>query len=91
VQGSSSGGSNAVTIQYKEYGVRVGFRPVVLGDGAIRLTASPEVSDLSTAGAVTVQGFSVPALVTRKAETTIELKSARRSPWPGCSSIRMKL
>ena len=73
----ASGGSNAVTIQYKEYGVRVGFRPVVLGDGAIRLTASPEVSDLSTAGAVTVQGFSVPALVTRKAETTIELKSGQ--------------
>lgn len=75
--GSGGGGSNAVTIQYKEYGVRVAFHPIVLGDGAIRLTASPEVSDLSTAGAVTIQGFTVPALVTRKAETTIELKSGQ--------------
>ena len=79
VQGSSGGGggSNAVTIEYKQFGVRVSFRPVVLGDGAIRLTASPEVSDLSDAGAVTIQGFRVPALVTRKAETTLELKSGQ--------------
>ncbi len=77
IQGSSSGGSNAVTIEYKEFGVRVSFRPVVLGDGAIRLTAAPEVSDLSDAGAVTIQGFRVPALVTRKAETTLELKSGQ--------------
>jgi pilus assembly protein CpaC len=75
VQGS--GASNAVTIQYKEFGVRVAFRPVVLGDGAIRLTATPEVSDLSTAGAVTIGGFSVPALITRRAETTLELQSGQ--------------
>ena len=77
VQGSSTGGASAVTIEYKEFGVRVAFRPVVLGDGAIRLTASPEVSDLSDAGAVTIQGFRVPALITRRAETTLELKSGQ--------------
>jgi len=78
VQGGGGGAAgNAVTIQYKEYGVRVSFRPVVLGDGGIRLTAAPEVSDLSDAGAVTIQGFRVPALVTRKAETTLELKSGQ--------------
>jgi pilus assembly protein CpaC len=78
VQGGTGGGAgNAVTIQYKEYGVRLTFRPVVLGDGAIRLTAAPEVSDLSDAGAVTIQGFRVPALITRKAETTLELKSGQ--------------
>jgi pilus assembly protein CpaC len=75
--GAGGGGTNAVTIEYKEYGVRVSFRPVVLGDGTIRLTASPEVSDLSDTGAVTIQGFRVPALVTRKAETTLELKSGQ--------------
>jgi len=75
--GGGGGATNAVTIQYKEYGVRVSFRPVVLGDGAIRLTTAPEVSDLSDAGAVTIQGFRVPALVTRKAETTLELKSGQ--------------
>jgi pilus assembly protein CpaC len=78
VQGSSGGGAtNAVTIQYKQYGVSVTFRPVVLGDGTIRLTATPEVSDLSDTGAVTIQGFRVPALVTRRAETTLELKSGQ--------------
>jgi len=78
VQGGGGGtGGNAVTIQYREYGVRVAFRPVVLGDGAIRLTAAPEVSDLSDAGAVTIQGFRVPALITRKAETTLELNSGQ--------------
>lgn len=75
--GGGGGGNNAVTIEYKEYGVRVSFRPVVLGDGGIRLTAAPEVSDLSDAGAVTIQGFRVPALITRKAETTLELKSGQ--------------
>lgn len=75
--GGAGGGTNAVTIEYKEYGVRVSFRPLVLGDGTIRLTAAPEVSDLSDTGAVTIQGFRVPALVTRKTETTLELKSGQ--------------
>jgi len=79
VQGSSGGGGggNSVTIQYREYGVRVAFRPVVLGDGTIRLHAAPEVSSLSDVGAVVISGFSVPALITRKAETTLELNSGQ--------------
>ena len=79
VQGSSggAGGGNSVTIQYKEYGVRVAFRPVVLGDGTIRLNAAPEVSNLSDVGAVVISGFRVPALVSRKAETTLELNSGQ--------------
>ena len=79
VQGSSGGvgGGNAVTIQYKEYGVRVTFRPVVLGDGTIRLNTAPEVSNLSDVGAVVISGFRVPALVSRKAETTLELNSGQ--------------
>jgi pilus assembly protein CpaC len=76
VQGSS-GGSNSISIQYKEYGVRVTFRPVVLGDGTIRLNTAPEVSNLSDVGAVTISGFRVPALVSRKAETTLELNSGQ--------------
>lgn len=75
--GGGAGAGNAVTIEYREYGVRVSFRPVVLGDGSIRLHAAPEVSDLSDAGAVIIQGFRVPALVTRKAETTLELNSGQ--------------
>ena len=79
VQGGSggAGGSSSVTIQYREYGVRLLFQPVVLGDGTIRLHASQEVSDLTSVGAVTIEGFEVPALLTRKAETTLELKSGQ--------------
>ncbi|MHC4323186.1 MAG: type II and III secretion system protein family protein, partial [Planctomycetota bacterium] len=71
------GSSSAITIQYKEYGVRVSFMPVVLGDGTIRLQVAPEVSSLSDVGAVTLEGFSVPALITRKGETTVELNSGQ--------------
>jgi Flp pilus assembly secretin CpaC len=79
VQGTGGGaaGGNAVTIQYKEYGVRLAFQPTVLGNGSIRLHAIPEVSSLSTSGAVTISGFTVPALLTRRSETTLELKNGQ--------------
>ncbi len=79
VQGSSGGlsTSNAVTIEYKEFGVRLRFRPVVLGDGGIRLFAAQEVSELTDVGAVVIQGFSIPALITRRGEATLELKSGQ--------------
>lgn len=75
--GGGAGGGTSVSIEYRQYGVSLAFRPVVLGDGTIRLTTAPEVSDLSDVGAVTIQGFRVPALVTRKAQTTLELKSGQ--------------
>ena len=77
LQSGGGGGGNAITIQYKEFGVRLSFRPVVLGDGAIRLRAMQEVSQLTNVGAVVVQGFEVPALVTRRAEATLELQSGQ--------------
>jgi len=76
--GAGTGAGNAITIEFKEYGVRLSFRPLVLGDGTIRLHASQEVSELTTGvRAVVIQGYEVPALVTRKAETTLELKSGQ--------------
>ena len=72
-----TGGGTSVTIEYKEYGVRLSFRPIVLGDGTIRLYAAPEVSDISNIGAIDFGGVQVPSLVTRKAETTLELKSGQ--------------
>lgn len=75
--GAGVGGGTAVTIEYKEFGVRLSFCPVVLGDGSIRLSTAPEVSDLTDVGAVVVEGFRIPALVTRKAQTTLELKSGQ--------------
>ncbi len=67
----------AVSIEYKEYGVSLAFTPIVLADGRISMRVRPEVSELSDAGAVTLNGFTVPALTTRRAETTVELGSGQ--------------
>ena len=76
VQGGLQG-TTAISIEYKEYGVGLTFRPTVLGNGAIRLYVAPTVSSLTDVGAVTVQGFTIPALTIRKAETTLELYSGQ--------------
>ena len=69
------GGANisTVTIQFKEFGVRLNFTPTVTSSGKIRLKVKPEVSALDFTNAVTIGGFFVPALSTRRAETEIEL------------------
>jgi pilus assembly protein CpaC len=67
----------AVTVEYKQYGVGLAFTPVVLADGRISMRVRPEVSQLSEAGAVKLNGFTVPALTTRRAETTVELGSGQ--------------
>lgn len=77
VQGSVVGGGSTVTVQYKEFGVRLKFRPEVLGEGRLRLEVSPEVSELSEIGAVQVSGFKIPSVVTRRSSTTVELGSGQ--------------
>ena len=73
-----SQGNNAVTIEYKQYGVGLAFTPIVLGDGRISMRVRPEVSQLDAANGITVPGnFRIPALVTRRAETTVELGSGQ--------------
>jgi pilus assembly protein CpaC len=72
-----SQGNNAVTIEYKQYGVGLAFTPVVLADGRISMRVRPEVSQLDSANGVTLNGFTVPALITRRAETTVELGSGQ--------------
>ena len=74
---SGAGGGGTITIQYKEFGVRVSFRPTVLGDGSIRLHVAPEVSERSSVDAVIIAGSVIPTLITRKAETTMELQSGQ--------------
>ncbi len=66
-----------VSVEYKQYGVSLAFTPTVLADGRISMRVRPEVSELSTAGAVTLNGFSIPGFTTRRAETTIELGSGQ--------------
>jgi pilus assembly protein CpaC len=65
----------AVSIEYKQYGVSLAFTPTVLADGRISLRVRPEVSQLSASGALQFNGTSVPALSTRRSETTVELGS----------------
>lgn len=72
-----SQGLGAVSIEYKQYGVSLSFTPTVLADGRISLRVRPEVSQLSSAGSVTLNGFTVPGITTRRAETTIELGSGQ--------------
>ena len=67
----------ALAIEYKSYGVGLAFTPVVLADGRISMRVRPEVSELSSEGAIRLNGFEVPALVTRRAETTVELGSGQ--------------
>ena len=61
------------TIQFKEFGVRLGFNPMVLNDKKISLKISPEVSALDFAGGINENGFTIPAFVTRRASTVLEL------------------
>jgi pilus assembly protein CpaC len=76
VQGT--GGANlAVTIQFKEFGVRLSFTPTILGEDLIRLKVRPEVSALDFTNAVVVQGFRIPALSTRRTETEVELQNGQ--------------
>ena len=70
-------GLGATNVQYKQYGVSLAYTPTVLADGRISLRVRPEVSQLSAAGAVVVDGTQIPALTTRRAETTIELGSGQ--------------
>jgi pilus assembly protein CpaC len=70
-------GFTAVTISFKEFGVRLDFTPVIMPNGNIHLNVAPEVSTLDFADALTISGFTVPALSTRKAETEFELKDGQ--------------
>ncbi len=72
-----SQGLGATSIEYKKYGVSLSYTPTVLSNGRISLRVRPEVSELSSQGAVTLGGFSIPALTIRRAETTIELGSGQ--------------
>ncbi len=67
----------SVTIEYKQYGVGLAFTPIVLADGRISMRVRPEVSELSNEGSIKLNGFNVPALTTRRAETTVELGSGQ--------------
>ena len=70
-------GISGTAIEFKEYGVSLAFTPTVLEGGRISMRVRPEVSELSTEGSIRLNGFTVPSLVTRRAETTVELGSGQ--------------
>ena len=73
VQGAGVGGSGAVTISFKEYGIRMNFIPTITPRGTIRLQVSPEVSALDFGNAVEIAGFVEPAITIRRVKTEVEL------------------
>ncbi len=74
---SQNGTVPTISVEFKKFGVSLDFTPTVLDSGAISMRVRPEVSQLSSVGAVQQQGFSIPAITVRRADTTIELGSGQ--------------
>lgn len=75
LQGAGGGtGGNAITVEFKPFGVSLGFTPTVLGDKVISLIVEPEVSSIDPSASITVNGLVVPGVQTRRAKTTVELR-----------------
>jgi len=77
VQGGEAGTLPTVTIQFREFGVRLYFTPVLTPTGNIHLKVRPEVSSLDYSNAITLSGFLVPAISTRRVESEMELKDGQ--------------
>ncbi|MCL4672725.1 MAG: type II and III secretion system protein family protein [Sphingomonadaceae bacterium] len=72
-----SQGLGTTAVEYRKFGVSLAYTPTVLSNGRISIRVRPEVSELSSQGAVVLNGFQIPALTIRRAETTIELGSGQ--------------
>jgi pilus assembly protein CpaC len=77
VQGVAGGVSGAVTIEFKEYGVRLNFIPTITPRGTIRLQVAPEVSSLDFTQAVEISGFEIPSVDVRRVKTEVELNDGQ--------------
>jgi pilus assembly protein CpaC len=77
LQTSSTGIGGGVTIVFKEYGIRLSFKPTIIDEDHIRLELEPEVSTLDSANGVRFDGFLIPALRTRRAKTGVELRDGQ--------------
>lgn len=70
----TTSGTDRITIEFKEFGVRLAFTPTVVGDGTINLVVEPEVSAIDPSNSIELQGLKIPALTTRRAHTTVDLR-----------------
>jgi pilus assembly protein CpaC len=77
VQGVSGTAAGAVTIQFKEYGIRLNFIPTITPRNTIRLQVAPEVSSLDFTNAVIISGFTIPAISVRNVKTEVELSAGQ--------------
>jgi pilus assembly protein CpaC len=75
VQGGQT--SDAVTIEWREFGVRLNFTPNITNSGNINLSIAPEVSSLDFAGGLVIAGFQIPTILTRRAATQVELREGQ--------------
>jgi pilus assembly protein CpaC len=87
VQGG--GGNNAVSIVFKEFGIRLRFTPNITRNGSIRLKVMPEVSSLDFSNPLVFGGFVIPSLLTRRAETEVEMKSGQYMAIAGLMDNRL--
>jgi pilus assembly protein CpaC len=77
LQGTGTGGAAAITIQFKEFGIRLSFTPTMMPDGMIHLKVKPEVSSLDFSNGLVIQGFNIPALATNRAESEMDLRDGQ--------------
>jgi len=89
IQSVGTGNGNSVTIQFKEFGIRLSFTPVLLPDGNIHLKVKPEVSSLDFSNAVVISGFTLPALSTRRAESEMALADGQTFAIAGLADNRV--
>ncbi len=87
VQPSASG--LAISVQFREFGVRLDFKPTIMDGNRIRLQIQPEVSSLDFVNALQLSGFRIPALISRKAMTTVELSDGQSFALAGLLSNDM--
>jgi Flp pilus assembly secretin CpaC len=74
VQGVGGSSAAGVTVQYKDFGIKLKFLPEIISDSLIKLNIAPEVSSLDFANAITLQGFRIPALRTRRVQTSLDVR-----------------
>ena len=82
-------GNGGITVQFKEFGIRLNFTPTVVGDERVHLKVRPEVSTLDFNNAVVLQGFRIPALSTRRTETELELRDGQTFAIAGLLNNRL--
>lgn len=87
-QQSGGAGVTTLTVEFREFGTRLAFVPYILDHERVRLTLSPEVVDRDDANAVTFQGTTIPALVTRRAHSTVEMRQGQTLALAGLIELR---